>query len=135
MLIRAGCFPVLDHYYEPAFNNESVRSLLEKDRPLPGIDWNVADQLGLLDSFSYHSELDSLPRHDAPGYEFYLDNHSFESGDAEYWYNLIRLKKPKRIIEIGSGFSTRLARRAIAANVAEDPGYNCHHVLIERDVN
>lgn len=131
MLIRAGCFPLLDHYYEPAFNNESVRSLLAKDRPLPGIDWNVADQLGLLESFSHDSELDSLPRHSAPGYDYYLENSSFESGDAEYWYNLIRLKKPKRIIEIGSGFSTRLARRALAANLAEDPSYSCQHVLIE----
>jgi hypothetical protein len=32
---------------------------------------------------------------------------------------------------VGSGYSTRLARAAIDANVAEAPGYACRHVCIE----
>jgi predicted O-methyltransferase YrrM len=131
MLLRAGCFPIREHYYEPSFDNESIRTLLSTERNLPGIDWNIAEQLQLLRSFSHHDELATLPIEECGGYEFYLENSSFESGDAEYWYNLIRLKKPKRIIEIGSGFSTRMARRALDANVREDPHYTCEHVLVE----
>ena len=131
MLLRAGCFPVRAHYYEPAFRNESLRELLSTERDLPGIDWNSEGQLQLLKSFSYDSELVGLPRKDPGGYEFYVDNRAFESGDAEYWYNLIRFKKPKRIIEVGSGFSTRMARRALAMNEREDPQYACEHILIE----
>ena len=131
MLLRAGAFPVRDHYYEPAFRNEAIRELLSTERDLPGIDWNTEEQLQLLGSFYYNSELDTLPRQDSGGYEFYVDNGAFESGDAEYWYNLIRFKKPKRIIEIGSGFSTRMARRALAANERDDPQYSCEHILIE----
>lgn len=45
--------------------------------------------------------------------EFYLENGYFRSVDAELLYSLLRLRKPQRIIEIGSGFSTRLMARAI----------------------
>jgi hypothetical protein len=44
---------------------------------------------------------------------FYLDNGYFRSVDAELLYSVIRHKKPKRIVEVGSGFSTRLIARAI----------------------
>lgn len=132
MLLRAGCFPVLDHYYEPLFQTAALRDSLKTERYLPGLDWNDEGQLGLLESFSYEDELATLPlRKSSVGREFYLDNGSFEAGDAEYWYNLIRLKKPRRIIEIGSGFSTMMARLALEANKREDPLYNCKHILIE----
>ena len=45
--------------------------------------------------------------------EFYLDNGYFRSVDAELLYSVIRHKKPKRIVEVGSGFSSRLIARAI----------------------
>lgn len=131
MLFRAGCFPLRDHYYEPSFDNAAIRDLISTERDLPGIDWNVDEQLSLLNSFTFADELAGLPRHDAGGYGFYLVNRAFESGDAEYWYNLIRLKKPKRIVEIGSGFSTRMAIRALEANKRDDPNYTCEHTLIE----
>jgi predicted O-methyltransferase YrrM len=44
---------------------------------------------------------------------FYLDNGYFRSVDAEVLYSVIRHRKPKRIIEVGSGFSTRLIASAI----------------------
>lgn len=131
MLLRAGCFPIRDHYYEPSFRNAPIRELLSTERDLPGIAWSSGGQLQLLASFSYNTELATLSRQERGKHEFYLDNGAFGSGDAEYWYNLIRLKKPKRIIEIGSGFSTRMARRALEANEREDPQYTCEHILIE----
>jgi hypothetical protein len=131
MLFHAGCFPVRDHYYEPTFRNESIRELLSTERDLPGIDWNGGGQLQLLTSFTYNDELANLSRQAVGDYEFYMDNGVFGSGDAEYLYNLIRFKKPKRIIEVGSGLSTRMARRALHANEREDPQYACEHTLIE----
>ena len=47
------------------------------------------------------------------GEEFYLENGYFRSVDAEMLYSVVRQKKPRRIIEIGSGFSTRLMALAI----------------------
>jgi hypothetical protein len=44
---------------------------------------------------------------------FFVSNGWFESVDAEVLYCLIRHVKPKQIVEVGCGFSTRLMRLAI----------------------
>ncbi len=62
---------------------------------------------------------------------FFYDNGNFESGDAEYLYNIVRHFHPKRIVEIGSGYSTLMAREAIAQNMREDSAYVCDHTCIE----
>jgi hypothetical protein len=61
---------------------------------------------------------------------FRLNNQSFESGDADFLYQFLRAIKPQRIIEIGSGHSTRLARTALLANQAET-GHASTHMCIE----
>jgi predicted O-methyltransferase YrrM len=95
------------------------------------MDWNLAEQLSLLESFHYNDELRGIPDSPSDDLSFHFNNGSFESGDAEYWYNLIRSRKPRRIFEIGSGNSTRMARRAIQKNQEEVPDYSCKHVCIE----
>ena len=60
-----------------------------------------------------------------------MNNTMFESGDAEFWYNMIRLKKPNILIEVGCGNSTLMAIKAINKNKEEDPSYNCKHICIE----
>ncbi len=45
--------------------------------------------------------------------EFCLDNEYFRAVDAEVLYSVIRKYKPNHIVEVGSGFSTRLMARAI----------------------
>ena len=45
------------------------------------------------------------------GFEF--DNGYFPSPDAEVLYTMVRLFKPKRILEIGCGYSIRIIRQAI----------------------
>lgn len=47
------------------------------------------------------------------GNGYFLENGWFESVDAEVLYSLIRHFQPAKIVEIGSGNSTRLMRRAI----------------------
>jgi len=126
-----GVFPIRDHYYEPQFDNRNMRRPPSQDRPLPGVDWNEAGQLSFLDKLTYADELRALPRQrDASG-GFHLDNGAFESGDAEYLYQVIRATKPRRIFEIGSGHSTLIAKMALDRNRADDPGYGCRHVCIE----
>lgn len=54
---RVGVFPIRDHYYEHFFHPRHLRVASEVERELPGIDFDVAVQLNLLDSLCYEAEL------------------------------------------------------------------------------
>ncbi|MDZ4202894.1 MAG: class I SAM-dependent methyltransferase [Gallionella sp.] len=129
---RVGVYPIRDHYYEPMYNyKKHLRHSLRNERNLPGIDLNEASQLAWLTQFDFAAELALIPLESSPGRLFYYRNPNFAEGDAECLYSLVRLKKPKQIIEIGSGFSTMMAREAIEMNRREDAAYNCRHICIE----
>lgn len=130
-MVSMGMIPVRDHYYEPQINFSSLRKPLDEERQLPGIDWNIDAQLAFLQQFRFGSELADLSGATVSPVQFHFDNGTFESGDAEYWYQLVRAIQPRRIVEIGSGNSTLMARRAIAKTAADQPGYSCDHVCIE----
>ena len=130
-LMSVGVFPLRDHYYEPQFDNRNPRQDFSQDRNLPGIDWNIQGQLKMLETFTFSEELLGLPQAKQDPLEFHFNNGSFESGDAEYWYQVIRAIKPKRIFEVGSGNSTLIAVKAINKNHEEDPSYRCEHICIE----
>jgi len=118
-----------------------IRSLREDlwpsaNRPtaLPGIDFNERCQLELLATFErkFKIEYDAFSRNKtAVPHEYYIDNHYFEAVDGEILYCFIRHFKPQRIIEIGSGYSTMLASKAISQNQQEDPTYTCTLTAIE----
>lgn len=123
-LRRAGIFPLTRHYYEPLFDMSGLKDL-DKPRDLPGIDFNVAGQLALLASFQ---DVEAAAQGD-DGFD--PGNNSFKSGDAELWFHVVKHCRPRRIIEIGSGHSTRMAIRATRQLKAADPAYACEHTCIE----
>lgn len=133
ILFGVGVFPILDHYYEPLFDHKKhIRKPLKDNRNLPGIDFNSAAQLELIKQFHFNEELLKIPLEKSgtnTGF-CYLEG-PFPPADAEYLYNMIRLFKPKRVIEIGSGHSTLMAANAIKQNKIQDPNYNCQHICIE----
>lgn len=130
-LMNVGVFPIQNHYYEPQFDNRTPKLDFSQDRKLPGVNWNISGQLELLERFIFSQELADIPKEKPGSLKFYLNNCMFKSGDAEYWYQLIRTIKPSRIFEIGSGNSTLMAISAIAQNQADDPSYKCEHICIE----
>lgn len=130
ILMRAKIFPIVDHYYEPLFN-PSALSHGGEPRALPGIDLDLDRQVELLRKFEPAEVLSRIPRTDPGDGSFFMNNLNFEAGDAELWFHVIRHFRPARIVEIGSGHSTRMARMAIAELERADPGYRCEHVCIE----
>jgi predicted O-methyltransferase YrrM len=130
-LKRIGVFPIRDHYYEPQFDYQNKKQPFSRDRNLPGIDWNVAGQLEMLASFSFTQELAQLPVEKEGALDFHFGNLLFGSGDAEYWYQLIRSVQPRRIIEVGGGYSTLMAIKAVRKNREDNPSYSCRHICIE----
>lgn len=130
VLDRFGVAVVKHHYYNPVVFSSDLHKPLSQARELPGVDLNEAGQLSLIAQFNFADELEAFPKDDT-GEGYYFNNNSFEAGDAEILYDMIRHFKPKRLIEIGSGHSTRIARAAILANGRETPGYACIHTCIE----
>jgi hypothetical protein len=61
----------------------------------------------------YRLELGSLPVTDVGQDEFFRNNGWFESVDADVLYGVVRHFLPAQVIEIGSGYSSRLTARAI----------------------
>ncbi len=114
LIVKIGVLPVHDHYYQPQFvynknfNPDIPRGL--------NIQFDIAKQLSELSSFQYRNE---LAGDNQPFSIFDLKNGAFEEGDAELYYLIIRNYKPSRIVEIGSGFSTKVATVAIEANRSE----------------
>jgi len=98
------------HYYEPLPDFRSITlEQITRRRDFPGIDFRWNDQLVLLNQLTaYHDELTAL--------EFNFDNGFFNGFDAAVYYSFIRHLKPQRIIEIGGGYSTQLAAKALANN-------------------
>lgn len=130
-LFWVGVFPIRNHYYEPKFDHRSPQREFSEDRLLPAIRWNAAEQLSFLERFTYASELLDVPQLRTRDFVFFMQNGFFESGDAEYWYQLLRAVRPRRIFEIGSGHSTLMAIKAIGANQRDDASYRCKHICIE----
>jgi predicted O-methyltransferase YrrM len=136
IFMKLGILPVLDHYYQPLINpKKHLTKSLRSERSLPGIDFNIIEQLQILKKFNYNEELLKIPLNNNGEGRYYYNNTLYSSGDAEYLYNMIRLYKPKRIIEIGSGFSTLIAREAISMNSHYDPEYHCRHICIEPNMS
>ena len=111
------------HYYEPIPDTRSLRNKLwEKRSELVGINFNDVKQRNLLSVFAtrFKKEYDAFPKERTSSpHEFYLTNGYFMSVDAEVLYCMIRYFQPRRVIEIGSGFSTLLSASALLQNKKE----------------
>lgn len=98
------------HFYSPLPDTDHVRArpdLFADDiDELPGIDLRTAEQLALLEQLAAYNApcplLDSAAAHQ----RFHLNQSYFLHGDVMALHGLIRHRRPRRIIEVGSGFSS-----------------------------
>jgi len=101
------------HFYSPYPDlKELVKRkdhIFNRDKKvLPGIDLREKQQLKLLNYFKrYYSDLPYLDSKQER-LLYHLGHHAYSHTDAVFLYSFIRYLKPKRIIEIGSGYSSML---------------------------
>ncbi|HEY1854823.1 MAG TPA: class I SAM-dependent methyltransferase [Solirubrobacterales bacterium] len=111
--------------YYSALNDLSFleqNSDLWHHRGMPAaVDWNLDGQLELLRQIApLIGELEDIPDEMAPGDPSYHWRNDFWSGpDAGIHYGMLRNAKPRRVVEIGCGWSSLLMARALARNEAE----------------
>jgi hypothetical protein len=99
------------HFYSPVPDLEEVRRREDRifgypSRLLPGIALNEARQLQLLESLSRFYADQPFSATKQPRTRYYFDNPNFGYGDALALYCMIRQVRPRRIIEVGSGYSS-----------------------------
>lgn len=84
------------------------------------VDYRTSAQVELLGTLKriYGGEYDRLPplQVSAPAGGFYINNGMFESVDSEIAYAMVRRIKPKRVVEVGAGWSTLLLIQAMERN-------------------
>jgi hypothetical protein len=127
---HAGVFPVIDHYYEPLVDTRGLTDLCAP-RHLPGIDFNRVGQVDILQSFATQPKPVLLARPVDNRLAFDIRNAMYGAADAELWFHMIRHCRPKRIIEIGAGHSTKVAALALDSLRADDPAYAPSHLCID----
>jgi predicted O-methyltransferase YrrM len=124
-------YPIRHHYYSPLVYESDLRVPLAKERIINGLDLNQQEQFDVLEKFDFQAELLAIPLIAVSPLAFGYGNDRFGPGDAEYLYDIIRHFKPKKILEIGSGQSTLIARLAIDANRREVHTYDCEQICVE----
>jgi hypothetical protein len=108
------------HYYSPIPDQAELDdSFWKQDSALIGVEMNETGALNLLENvfplymeefrqlFPLHREEIKRPE------QFYLINGAFMAIDAHVYYAFVRHFRPKRIVEIGSGFSTLIAAACV----------------------
>ncbi len=123
---RLGVHILPVHFYSPIPDTRELKAHPEwfaADHPMTGVDMRESEELQLLDKLGKAWEADYKL---AGGDSFGLDERkmpSFAPANALALYALIRELRPKRMIEVGSGMSTRISAAAFRDNAkAGKPG-------------
>jgi predicted O-methyltransferase YrrM len=101
------------HFYSPIPSLDEIRrdeSQIFRSIPrnILGIELYESEQLNLLDQFVAYYEEMSFQAQKVEGLRYYFENPAYSYSDAILLHCMIRFLKPKRIIEVGSGFSSCL---------------------------
>jgi Methyltransferase domain len=117
---RRGVHVTPVHFHQPIPDTSQLADdIWSRASELVGIDMNDDEQVCLVrDVFpQFRSEYEALPN--APTGDpaaFYHGNGRFDGTDALGLYCMLRHLRPRRVLGVGSGYSTRLAAQAALVN-------------------
>lgn len=101
------------HFYSPIPSAAAVEALRQRPESFDptlcaGIDLQPDRQLALLADLAPFAADMYFPDDPAAGWRYHADNGSFAPGDAILLAAVLQWARPKRVLEIGAGFSTAL---------------------------
>ena len=118
---KIGLHLTVNHYYFPIPDTRELKDeIWRKESEMAGIEMRDKEQLALLAEFKnqFKNEYDSFPMNKGEKeYEYFIDNDGLTSMDGEVLYCMVRYFKPRRIIEVGAGYSTLASAQAIRKNI------------------
>lgn len=107
-----GSFPP-GHFYSPLPNPEEVerdKNIIWGETPqeIESIDLNLAGQLEFFHQIKRFYEELPFPEKKTEQFRYYFENPAYSYSDAIILFCIMRHLQPKRVIEVGSGFSSCL---------------------------
>jgi len=109
------------HFYSPVPNTSELTDAVWQDYDAADLRYDENAMLSLLQDFhEYKHELTETPFEQKKKHEYFINNTAFNGTDAFIYYYMIRHFKPKKLIEIGSGYSTLIASKACLTNSTTD---------------
>jgi hypothetical protein len=121
---KQGAFPA-GHYHSPIPSSEDVLAYVKARKPpdsqILGVNLNEQSQLVLLNEYIHFYNDIPFSDHKTPGNRYYYDNDWFSYSDAIFLYCFLRKFVPKRIIEIGSGYSSALILDTVDSCFSQQP--------------
>lgn len=99
------------HFYSPIPSIDEIRAreaeIFGPPPPsLPGIDLRADQQVALLRELArFYDEL-PFPRTQSAESRYWFENWAYSYADAIFLYSMLRHLQPRRVIEVGSGFSS-----------------------------
>lgn len=131
--LKEGFLPLPVHFYSPVPDIDDLekRKIWDIRSELTGIDFRSDFQLALLSELGNYSDecrWPLLPTENLA--EFYLQNQSFSYGCAASTHCMIRHFRPEKVIEVGSGMSTRIISDALQINRKES-GSNFTYKVVD----
>lgn len=120
------------HYSSPIPSDEDIARTAAGpdatvDAELPGISLRTSPQLELLSRLEELATTHPFTDKAEPGQRYFFSNDWFQYTDALVLHGLLRHFLPKRIVEVGSGFSSFV----ILDTIQKDPRLQCRVTLIE----
>ena len=120
-LQAAGVNITPNHFYWPV---PDLAQLEKRDWPVysapPACKFDLKRQIKLAHELTFRYGDEWQFSDTATAGEYHYNNGYFETVDAEVAYGMMRLLKPNRVIEIGTGFSTRVLAAALQRNHERD---------------
>jgi Methyltransferase domain len=122
-VLPKGRYDIVErNFYSPVPNLELLPDdIFERRSRLGGIDLRVDEAIELIEGelAPFIAEMDVPIEGPQPPGTFFLQNENYETVDAELLYGFVRARKPKRVVELGSGYTTLLIGEAARQNLVE----------------
>lgn len=109
------------HFHSPIPDTRELATsqIWSRPRELLGLDWNLDCQIKHLTTYLpiFGQEFaDFLTSRQLERYGFFLDNNAYPGTDPAILYSMVRYYRPNLVVEIGSGYSSRLMAAALTEN-------------------
>ena len=119
---KLGLDVLLRTFYSPVPHlDELPPGAFERVSDLPGVGWDLDAQARFLHERLVEPMAEFRPPRLAsdgsPGYS--IENPSYSLLDATIHYGMVRVLRPRRVIELGSGYSTLVTAEAAQRNAAD----------------